>query len=191
MKSENTQTNWDALSRLFHWLGAALIAVLLAHGWWMKTILDRPIRLDHYSWHVSIGYAVLALLIMRLLWRWRNARPAPPAQSLRWERWAAAGGHIGLYLLMLAMTFTGWALAGTFRQPLDASLLGFIDVPAITSPANPELHESLEEWHALLAWPLTILIAIHILSAFYHLWVKKDGVMQRMLSAGSREQGTV
>ena len=33
----------------------------------------------------------------------------------------------------------------------------------------------------LLSWTLALLIAVHVASAFYHLLLKKDGVMRRML----------
>ncbi len=48
---------WDAPVRLFHWLTAAL--VLAAYITW---------RLDWMDWHAKAGYAVLALVIFRLLW---------------------------------------------------------------------------------------------------------------------------
>ncbi len=47
---------WDAPVRLFHWLTAAL--VLAAYITW---------RLDWMDWHAKAGYAVLALVIFRLL----------------------------------------------------------------------------------------------------------------------------
>lgn len=48
---------WDAPIRLFHWLTAAL--VVAAYVTW---------RLDWMDWHAKAGYAVLALVIFRLLW---------------------------------------------------------------------------------------------------------------------------
>jgi cytochrome b561 len=181
MKANNVTMSWNATSKALHWLGAMLILFLLAHGWWMKTIAERTLRLENFSWHASVGYSLLTLLIVRMLWRWASARPEVAASAAAWERWTATAGHIGLYLLMLAMTLSGWALAGTFTQPLDASLLGLIDVPAITSAPNHDLHVALEEWHALLAWPLTALIVVHILAAFYHHLIKRDDVMRSML----------
>lgn len=40
---------------------------------------------------------------------------------------------------------------------------------------------SLGGLHSPIAWMLTILIAGHIATALLHHWVRKDGVMQRMV----------
>src|SRR5689334_10985182 len=51
------QPAWDLPTRLFHWLLAALIAF----SWW-------SVEYDHVSWHIWSGFAILTLLIFRLLW---------------------------------------------------------------------------------------------------------------------------
>ena len=174
----NTATAWGSVSRALHWLGAALILFLLIHGWIMVG-LPREMRFPNYGWHASFGYATLVLMIVRLLWRWLNAVPALPAGAARWEVVAARAGHAGLYLLILAGSFSGWALAGTMRRPLDAALFGFIRVPAIVT--DRALHDQLESAHSLFAWTLAALIVVHVIGACYHRWLKKDDVMQRML----------
>jgi cytochrome b561 len=174
----NTSTAWGTASKALHWIGAALILFLLIHGWIMVG-LPREMRFGNYSWHASFGYATLVLMIVRLLWRWTNAVPAPPADAARWEIIAARAGHAGLYLLILADAFSGWALAGTMRRPLDAALFGFIPVPGIVT--DRALHDQLESAHSLFAWTLAALIVIHIVGGIYHLWRKQDDVMQRML----------
>jgi cytochrome b561 len=68
----------------------------------------------------------------------------------RWERIAAHAGHIGLYVLMLAASVTGWALAGTFRNPMAADLFG-LSVPQIVASQDRALHGLFEESHLTLA----------------------------------------
>ena len=178
---KNTPTNWGYMAKALHWLAGALILFLLIHGWIMVG-LPREMRFDNYSWHASVGYATLTLMVLRLLWRWINAVPDLPADSARWERIAARAAHAGLYLLIFAASFSGWALAGAMRRPLDATLLGIIRVPNIVS--DRALHDQLESAHSLFAWTLAALIVVHIAGALYHVWIKKDDVMQRMLPAG-------
>lgn len=174
----NTATAWGFMSKTLHWLAAALILFLLIHGWIMVG-LPREMRFGNYSWHASFAYATLVLMTVRLLWRWISAVPALPAGAARWEVIAARAGHAGLYLLIFAGSFSGWALAGTMRRPLDASLFGFIAVPDIVT--DRALHDQLESAHSLFAWTLAALIVIHVTGALYHLWLKKDDIMQRML----------
>ena len=170
--------SWTRTSKAFHWLGAALIFYLLIHGFWMVSFPPRELRFGHYETHAAVGYLLIALTLGRLAWRWTHAVPALPAGSARWERVAAHAGHWGLYLLMLASAVSGWALAGTFRRPLD-SFFGWFRIPPLVT--NKSLHGTLERAHVILSWALAALVAVHIASAFYHLLWKKDDVMQRML----------
>ena len=182
----NTNTIWGWMSQLFHWAGAALVLVLIIHGWWMTEFAPRAERIGHYGWHASLGYFFLALMIARLLWRWLNTVPALPEGSPAWERLSAQLAHWGLYLLMFAASVSGWALVGTFRSPLDTTLFGWVRVPAIVSSQERALHGQLELLHSIFSWALPALVVIHIASALYHLWFRKDDVMQRMLPSRMR-----
>jgi cytochrome b561 len=69
----NSKTAWGWPAKTLHWIGAAIILVLLTHGWWMTHVSPRPDRLANYAWHSALGYDLLALIVLRLLWRWLNA----------------------------------------------------------------------------------------------------------------------
>src|SRR5262249_27333371 len=148
-----------------HWLGAALIIVLLAHGWWMTHLAPRPDRLPNYSLHAAPGYHFLFFVIFRLLWRWVN--PGPGFERQGRGRYAARIGHAALYLLMFASALTGWALAGTFRNPLASDLLG-IALPAIYQSQDRAMHELFEDSHKIIAYLLAALIVVHVLGALRH-----------------------
>jgi cytochrome b561 len=85
----NSDNTWGWPAKLLHWIGAILILLLLGHGWWMTHMAPRPDRLAHYAGHAALGYDFLALLVLRLLWRWTHAVPALPAEMPRWEYLAA------------------------------------------------------------------------------------------------------
>jgi cytochrome b561 len=174
----NTATTWGSVAKALHWIAAALILFLLIHGWIMVA-LPRPMRFPNYGWHASVGYTTLALMLVRILWRWMNAVPALPADAPRWETIAAHAGHAGLYMLIFAASFSGWALAGTMRRPLDAGLLGFIPIPPIVT--DRALKDQLESAHSLIAYTLAALIVVHIAAALYHAYHRQDGILQRML----------
>jgi cytochrome b561 len=182
MPIKNSQTTWGAASRIFHGTGVILIFVLLAHGWWMVNFAARESRVEHYSWHASLGYAFLAITLLRLVWRWSQTVPLIPSNSASWEKWAAHTAHWALYILMFTVAVSGWGLAGTFRTPLDANLFGIIRVPAIANAENPLLHGQLEEIHGDMAWLLAALILIHVVAALYHHFIRKDDVLSRMFS---------
>lgn len=177
--TRNSTTAWGWPSILLHWLGAAVIFVLLAHGWWMTHLAPRPDRLANYAWHAALGYDLLILLVVRLAWRWMNPVPALPADLKPWERYAAHLGHAGLYVLMFGATVVGWALAGTMRTPMQKDLFG-LTLPLIYASSDRAAHEQLESVHRILAYLLAALVVVHILGALRHHFIKHSTILRRM-----------
>ena len=173
----NSLDDWGWPAKLLHWVGAVLILLLLGHGWWMTHFAPRPDRLAHYAGHAALGYDFLALLVLRLLWRWTNQVPPLPAGLKPWERAAAHLGHFGLYVLMLATTLTGWAMAGTGRSPFNQDVFG-IAIPLFVTDRT--LHGPLEDTHKYLAYVQAALVAAHVVGALRHHFVKRNTVLRRM-----------
>jgi len=178
--TRNSTTTWGWAAIALHWIGAALIILLLAHGWWMTHLTSRPERLANYAGHAAMGYDLLVLLAARLLWRWMNPVPGPPGDTKPWERLAAHVSHAGLYVLMFATTLVGWGLAGTMRTPLQQDIFG-IKVPLIYANPDRAVHEMWEDTHRVLAYVLLALVVVHVAAALYHHFVKRDAVLKRMV----------
>lgn len=178
----NTASTWGWPAKALHWIGTILIVVLILHGWWMTHMTPRPERFANYAWHAAVGYDLLALTLLRLLWRWMNPTPALPSDLRRWERLAAHAGHIGLYVLMFAAAVSGWALAGTFRRPLDHDLFG-LRIPAI-GYQDSFLHDLMEESHMVLSYLLAALVVLHVAGALRHHFAKHNDVLRRMIVSG-------
>ena len=176
----NTETAWGWLAKALHWIGAVAILILLVHGWWMTHLAPRPGRLANYAWHSALGYDVLVLMVPRLLWRWVNPVPALPSDSKPWERLAAQLGHIGLYVLIFAVSLTGWVVANTFRVPITQDLVG-LAVPQIVGTVDRATRALVEETHMVLAYVLAALVAVHIVSALRHHFWKRNDVLRRMI----------
>ncbi len=177
----NTADNWGWPAQLLHWLLAAIIAVLLGHGWWMTHMIPAsPARFTNFSWHGALGYDLFVLMVLRMLWRWFAGVPALPVDTRRWERIAAHVGHMLLYVFTFAATLVGWALAGTLRTPLTKDLFG-ISFPPIYANHDRAVHELLEDRHRILAYILLIIIVVHVVGALRHHFIKRNNVLQRML----------
>jgi len=175
----NSTTGWGWPAILLHWLGAIAILILLIHGWWMVHIAPPP-RATNYAWHAALGYDLLALVLLRLLWRWVNPVPALPNDLKPWEQWAARLGHFGLYLLMLGSVIAGWALAGTGRRAFDQDLFG-LTIPLIYTSQDRGMHELLEGTHKILSYLLAALVVVHVIGALRHHLIKKNDVLRRMV----------
>jgi len=176
----NSKTDWGWPAKALHWVGAAMILTLLVHGWWMTHMTPRPERLANYAWHSALGYDLSVLVTLRLLWRWLNPLPELPADLQRWEHVAARLSHAGLYVLMFAVSLTGWIVATTFRVPMTKDLLG-IDIPPLVTAVDRSVRQLIEESHMVLAYVLAAIVLIHIVAALRHHFVKRNEVLRRMI----------
>lgn len=175
----NSKMEWGTAAKFLHWASALIIIVLLSHGWWMTHMTPRPERLSNYAWHSALGYDLLALLLLRILWRWANPVPDLPNSLKAWERLAAQAGHLLLYVLMLAVSLTGWMVATTFRAPMTKDLLG-ISVPPFITGVEQATRRWIEESHMVLAYVLALIVAIHVVGALRHHYMKHNDVLRRM-----------
>ena len=97
--------------------GFAIIG-MLAYGWWMNHFPARADRFFYRSIHADIGYVVLLLMVLRLVWRGINPTPALPAGTSRWQRIAAHISHWALYLVTILVAMLGWAHSGAAHAEL-------------------------------------------------------------------------
>ena len=114
----NSDNTWGWPPNCCTGFGAILILLLLGHGWWMTHLAPRPDRLRTMS-GTRTRLRFPGAAGARLLWRWTHAVPTLPADLAPMGACRRLASHFGLYLLMFASTLTGWALAGTFRTPLN------------------------------------------------------------------------
>ncbi len=163
---------WDGPTRLFHWLTAILVAA--AYATWRFDRMDR---------HIWIGYALLALVIFRLLWGFFGSETARFAGVLASPRAAFAHlahmfhrepdraiGHNpagGWMVLLLLALLLGEALTGVYVNN-DIVVEGPLTeiVPASIANLIDALHTA-GLWQALLA-----AIALH-LAAITVYWAAK------------------
>lgn len=166
-----------------HWLMAVLILGLFGLGLWM-------VELNYYSpwyktapfWHKGLGALVFLLLLMRLVLRLVST--APMGLGNKAERLAAGFAHIGLYLLPLALIFSGYLISTADGRPLE--VFDLFSVPALISVAGQE--DLAGEIHALLAWLLIGLVVLHLLAALKHHFIDKDQTLLRMLRPEKEER---
>ena len=175
----NSIDEWGWPAKFLHWVGALAILVLLVHGWWMTHMTPRPDRLANYAWHSALGYDLLALLLVRLVWRWFNSVPQLPSTLRTWERLAAEVGHFTLYVLMFIVSLSGWLVATTFRAPMTSDMFG-ITVPPIITAVQQSTRQWIEETHMILAYVLALTVVVHVIGALRHHFLKRNDILRRM-----------
>ncbi len=169
---------FHAVSRLFHWLVAALIVVQIPLAYQMISMDFGPDKFSAYALHKSLGMTVFMLTALRLAWRSIKAPPALPSSMSARERAVARGAHGALYLVTVAMPLAGWCYSSA--SAFSVSYFGLFTLPDLV-PASEVLADVFEWTHRLLAYALFLLLAGHLLAAGFHHWVRRDNVLISML----------
>src|SRR5579872_6386739 len=163
---------------------ATLIVCMLGLGWVMtaSSILDGHGKTIALQLHKSVGMLVLALGLLRLVWRRLNPPPALPPHMKAWEKVAAHATHVILYVLIFAMPLVGWMIISTLpRNSLFFGLFPIPNLPVLPGLADKkEVREVLENIHATLAWVVVAFVALHASAALKHHFVERDDVLLRM-----------
>ncbi len=175
----NSTTHWGAVSKSLHWLIAVLLIGQGIFGLVMGDVGSRATQLQLYGLHKSIGFLILALVVLRLAWRLYAGAPMAVPGTPRWQDLAARLGHVGLYVLMFAVPMSGWMLssaAGGYNQ----KFFGLFEVPSLVAQ-NSALQDAAGEAHEILFWLLMLLAAGHVAAAIHHHVFKQDATLRRML----------
>jgi len=177
---------YSAPAIALHWLLAAGIIGTFAAGWYLSGQPFSMAKLKLINWHKWAGVTILALSLLRLVWRLTHRPPALPAriQSAmpRWQRAAHHGVHHLLYLLFFAVPLLGWAASSAKGFPIV--WFGVLPLPDWV-PVNQELGKTLQGLHGWAAWSLVALAGLHVAAALKHHWIDRDGLLGRM-SPGRR-----
>jgi cytochrome b561 len=116
-----------------------------------------------------------------LVWRLFNPVTLPTTLTA-WELYLSRFTHWMLYLLVLVMTFLGWAAANA--RGWDVKLFGLITLPALAPNGSAWGHEA-GDIHGILVYVLLGFIVLHVAGALYHYFIRRDRIMQRMLSVSN------
>ncbi len=178
---------YSAFARFLHWLVGIMIVVMAVTGFAMVyrgkdlNIWDALTN-NLYSTHKALGLTVLAVVLIRLGYRLVAGRPDDEATITPTQKVASHTVHWLIYLLLIAIPLGGWLGVSLFPA-LD--VFGLFQLPALTSP-DKALSEQVLWVHGIAAYTLLGLIAVHILAALYHHFIRGDGVLARMLPSFRR-----
>jgi cytochrome b561 len=174
---DETRT-YSGFAQALHWLTALLIFATLPVAWVMSEMAkDNPERGFAFMIHKSLGVTIFAIVIARLLWRAVSPAPPLPGHLARWEARGAKITHALLYIVLLAMTVSGYITSAASNHAV--SFFGLFTLPLL--PENKDLAEAADEVHGATQWALYALVALHVLATSWHIAVRRDGALHRML----------
>lgn len=174
---------WDLPTRLFHWGLVALVAFA-----WVSAELGGSLM----DWHMRAGYAVLALVLFRLIWGVIGSRTARfasfvrgPGAVLAYLRTMLrpdaphhlghnpAGGAMILVLLAVLALQGGTGLFATDDILTEGPLVRHVS--SATASLLTGIHEA--NFTLLLA-----LVALHVGAALFYLIIKHDNLIRPMIT---------
>jgi cytochrome b561 len=178
MSLKNSFQSYGSVTKFFHWLIFLLLLGMVIFGYYLEDF-PKDVQPVTYNIHKIVGLLILLLVALRALWRAVNVKPLP-INTKTWERFAEGAIHFLLYAVIIAMPIVGWiGSSAAGRPPHIGSWQLLLPVPKSESLAD--ISFDLHEW---LAIALIVLVAIHVLAALYHHYIKRDNVLVRMLPGG-------
>ena len=183
MPTRNTATSYGRVSRTLHWLTALLIFAafplgVVANRLPYDTSEALAFKAQLFSVHKTLGVAMFAVAMVRILWAVTETRPAPLHPQRRLETLAAETVHWALYLSLVIVPLSGWAH--------HAAVAGFAPIlwpfgqglPFV--PKSEAVAGAASATHWLFTKILFAAVALHIAGALKHALVDRDLTLARM-----------
>jgi cytochrome b561 len=164
---------------LLHWLVALSVLGLFTLGLWMVdlTYYDAWYR-EAPAIHKGTGILLFLLMLVRVVWRLSNPRPADEPDISLVERRLAHGAHVLLYVLIFAVMVSGYLISTADGRPID--VFGLFAVPALLSDM-PNQADVAGDIHLYLAVSLVSLTGLHALGALKHHFIDHNRTLLKML----------
>ncbi len=172
---------WDLPTRIFHWALATCVVGL---------VITAKVGGNAMEWHFRLGYAVLALLVFRVVWglvggRWSrfSAFLYSPARLLRYLRGNAHPednvGHSPLGALSV------FALLAVLGAQVGTGLLSDDEIafagPLTRFVSNAVVGQA-TGYHKEIGQYLVLgLVALHVLAVLFYVTVRKHTLVRPML----------
>ncbi|WP_448192236.1 cytochrome b [Azospirillum sp. sgz301742] len=170
---------YTAPAMALHWLMALLVLVMFATGLTVKGVAEgsaliEPLR----TVHRPLGITIMALAVVRILYRMVVPPPPLPAEMPLWQREIARWMEWTFLFTLLAMPLIGWGYTNALGKIVD--MWGFFTLPVIAGTEKETLLV-LDLAHEYIAKVFQCLIGLHVAAALFHHYVRRDGVMAAML----------
>jgi cytochrome b561 len=180
MQLRNSGTRYGAIARSLHWFSAVLVVLAWVIGVLGDELPKGRLRDLGSFVHMSAGEAIVALLLLRVVWRMLD--PPPPigaADSAPSLELTAKFVQFALYTLLILVPVWGalTVIAGGQSLPFFA----LFETP---SPwlRDKELQDYARDVHEVFAHALIAFATLHAAAAFAHHFRHKDATLGRMLS---------
>jgi cytochrome b561 len=172
---------YSPVARALHWLTALVVLLMIPIGVIMADRGERNLwdgtTNALYSTHKLLGFILLWLVIARIGYRLIKGAPPPEPGLTAFQRKASAVVHGLLYVLLIGLPLGGWIGVSLFPA---LGIFDLFSLPALTAP-DQAAAKQIFAMHKIAGMTMAALILLHIAAALYHHFVRKDGVLLRMM----------
>jgi cytochrome b561 len=169
-------SKYDPFARLLHWLIVGLLVAQYIVAWTMPDIHRGTQPVGLITWHLELGTAIIAIMIVRTVWRLTRREP-DVIEATPFMRQVAWLTHILLYVLLFVEPVLGWINASS--RGWSVTLFGAIPLPPLSATGSA-LGHAMGDVHQVVAWALLGLVGLHVAAALFHHFFLRDGVLRRM-----------
>jgi cytochrome b561 len=178
MANTDIPVGYTGTAKALHWTIVAPLIVQFVVAWTMPEIGRDTKPETLIDLHFSIGVLILLVAIVRLAWRVTHGEPTPLDGVPPWQVQSARVVHWLLYLLLFVVPILGWLNASWRGFPL---IMFGLELPKLLATRAPGWNWT-GDVHMLLAnYVMLALVGLHVAAALYHYFIRRDGVLQRML----------
>jgi cytochrome b561 len=174
---QSNPPGYSAIAKSLHWIVALCVLAIVPIGITMGRLTDTDFKNNLFEFHKSLGALVLMLMTIRLIYR--LVKGAPPEPKIpAFYRFAGSATHWALYVLLLATPMVAWFGYNAFGAQVP--FFGLFQLPTIIGKNEP-LADTLFAVHRFLGITVGVLMVMHIGAGLFHYFIRRDGVLQRML----------
>ncbi len=183
MTDTSEPKKFTPLSRVLHWLTAALVFAALFIGFVMVNTIRGHGALVMV--HKSVGALILLVMVARVVNRLSHHPPAWPPTIGALEGKVVVLSEKLLYTLLLLQPLVGWAMLSAAGGPVV--VFGALRLPRI-APFDAQVFWILRQTHSVIAYTLMVVIAAHISAVLWHTFALRDRLIERMTFTVGRER---
>ena len=169
---------YSGTAKFFHWTVAACVLVTIPLGMVMGSLPEGPAMNAGFTIHKSLGVLILFLMILRLAYRLIVGWPAPEPTITSAQRIVSHAVHNLLYLLLIVQGLLGWYANSVYGAATP--FFGLFNLPNLAEK-DEAFAKQLFLIHEVIGVTIAGLLILHIGAALYHYFIRRDGVLQRML----------
>jgi cytochrome b561 len=167
---------YNPVSQALHWLTAAFVFAVLPLAWVAISLPNGEAKGSMFVLHKSVGLTIFAIVVIRIVWRMIYPAPADPAAPKSLEVIARIN-HWLLYAIFLIMPISGWLLSALSGR--STPYFWLFTIPGLEK--NESLSKTFATIHVFGQFAVYLLVALHILGTVWHLVIRRDGLLERML----------